>query len=193
LSDEEAAALPLVGLTAYQALVEVGGVGPGRRVLVQAAGGGVGHVAVQMAKALGTHGIATPSPRKEAFGRKLAADEIIDYTSSDLGSAGTADLVIDPFGGAATLRALEVVRRGGVLAVLVGQLDHEVRAAAHQAGVRLARIGVVPNAASLGALVDLVERGLLRPTVAAAYPLDQAGAAHGALAQGPEGKIVLVP
>ena len=193
LDDQHAAALPLVGLTAWQALVDEGGVGPGTRVLVQAAGGGVGHVAVQIAKARGAHVVATASPRKAAFVRTLGADEIIDYTTTELATIAAVDVAIDPLGGENTARTLAAVRDGGVLALLIGEFDDATRAAAAERGVRLARIGVKPDAASLASLIDLVDSGTLTPTVHATFKLDNAGDAHAALAQDVRGKLVLIP
>lgn len=149
LDDQHAAALPLVGLTAWQALVGEGGVGPGTRVLVQAAGGGVGHVAVQIGKARGAYVVATASPRKAEFVRTLGADEIVDYTTTELAAIAAVDVAIDPLGGENTARTLTAVRNGGVLALLVGEFDDAIRAAAADRGVRLARIGVKPDAAAL--------------------------------------------
>lgn len=193
LDDRHAAALPLVGLTAWQALVDEGGVGPGTRVLVQAAGGGVGHVAVQIAKARGAYVVATASPRKAAFVRTLGADEIVDYTTTELAAIAEVDVAIDPLGGENTARTLTAVRNGGVLTLLVGDFDDAVRRAAAERGVRLARISVQPAAAALTALIDLVDRGKLMPTVHATFKLEKAGDAHAALDQDVRGKLVLVP
>jgi len=193
LDDQHAAALPLVGLTAWRALVDEGGVGAGTRVLVQAAGGGVGHVAVQIAKARGGYVIATASPRKAEFVRALGADEIIDYTTTELATVAAVDVAIDPLGGENTARTLTVVREGGVLALLIGEFDDATRAAAADRGVRLARIDVKPDAAALASLVDLVDIGRLTPTVHATFALEKAGDAHSALAGDVRGKLVLVP
>jgi len=193
LDDQHAAALPLVGLTAWQALVGEGGVGPGTRVLVQAAGGGVGHVAVQIAKARGAHVVATASPRKAEFVGTLGADEIVDYTTTELTTVAAVDVAIDPLGGENTARTLTAVRDGGVLALLLGEFDDSIRAAAAERGVRLARIAVKPDAAALASLVDLIDSGQLSPTVHATFNLEKAGEAHAALAGNVLGKLVLLP
>jgi len=193
LDDQHAAALPLVGLTAWQALVGEGGVGPGTRVLVQAAGGGVGHVAVQIGKARGAYVVATASPRKAEFVRTLGADEIVDYTRTELAAIAVVDVAIDPLGGENTARTLTAVRNGGVLALLVGEFDDAIRAAAADRGVRLARIGVKPDAAAFASLLDLVDIGRLTPTVHATFKLEKAGEAHAALVEDVRGKLVLVP
>lgn len=193
LDDQHAAALPLVGLTAWQALVEVADVEPGHRVLVQAAGGGVGHVAVQIAKTRGAHVVATASTRKVGFVRGLGADEVVDYTTTALDTIAPVDVAIDPFGGDRTREALALVRDGGLVTVLVGEVSDDDVAAAGERDVRIARISVVPNAVALAGLVALVERGQLTPHVQAAFPLEAAAEAHAELATGVQGKLVLVP
>lgn len=193
LDDRSAAALPLVGLTAHLALVEVADVQAGQRVLVLAAGGGVGHVAVQIAKARGAYVIATASPRKTAFVTGLGADEVIDYTTTDITAAvGPVDVVIDPFGGDDVLERLDLLRPGGVVVSLL-DVPESAQTEARRRGVRLVRIGVVPNAGALAGLVALIQDGVLDVHVAASFPLDRAGDAHEHLAEGPEGKLVLVP
>ena len=193
LDDVHAAALPLVGLTAWQALVTVGGIGPGTRVLVQAAGGGVGHVAVQIAKAFGAEVVATASPRKLDFVRSLGADHVADYTTTALSTIEPVDLAIDPFGGAATGELLPLVRDGGTIAMLIPEPDEALLEKAASRGVTLAGIMVVVDPEALTRLVELVEAGKLRPHVQAAYSLDDAREAHVALDGGVQGKLVLVP
>lgn len=193
IDDRQAAALPLVALTAYQALVEIGRVTAGQRVLVQAAGGGVGHVAVQIARALGTRVVATASPGKRDFVASLGAEEIVNYEVSDYTKIEPVDLAIDPFGGANTARTLKTIRRGGTLALLVGTFDAVTQAAAGARGIRLARISVVPNPASLAVITGLAATRLLVPHVSATFPLDKAGQAHRHLDTGIQGKVVLLP
>lgn len=193
LDDQQAAGLPLVGLTAYQALVEVGQVDAGQRVLVQAAGGGVGHVAVQLARAFGAHVVATASPGKVDFVTALGAEEVVNYEATDYTSIEPVDLAIDPLGGANTARTLRTVRPGGTLALLVGAFDEATTTAAAARGIRLARVSVVPNATSLAAISELAAAGRLIPHVSATFPLDKAGEAHRHLKTGVQGKIVLLP
>jgi NADPH:quinone reductase-like Zn-dependent oxidoreductase len=193
LTDEEAAAIPLAGLTAHQALVAVAGVSAGQRVLIQAAGGGVGHLAVQIAKARGATVIAVVSPRKTDFVRALGADEVVDYTAGSftLGLA-PVDVALDPFGGANTHDVLQVVRTGGTVVALLDVDDraHEIAVARD---VRLERILVQPSGQQLDQLAGLVADGRLRPRVSATFPLEKAGDAHRELAGGTPGKIVVVP
>jgi NADPH:quinone reductase-like Zn-dependent oxidoreductase len=99
LDDVHAAALPLAGLTAWQALVDTAGTNPGQRVLIHAAAGGVGHLAVQIAKARGAHVIATATAAKHPLLRELGADETLDYRSADFAQAvSSVDVVLDPVG-----------------------------------------------------------------------------------------------
>ncbi|MET0930750.1 MAG: NADP-dependent oxidoreductase [Aeromicrobium sp.] len=193
LDDERAAALSLVALTAHRALIEIADVQPGQRVLVQAAGGGVGHIAVQLAKALGAEVVATASTGKVDFVRGLGADQVIDYTRQDFTTVLSGlDVVIDPFGGESVARSLAVVRDGGVVASLLDLRDEDVAAAASR-GVVLNRIRIVPSRAALQAVVDLVTGGQVSVHVSATFPLDRAGEAHDLLGTGVVGKIVLVP
>jgi NADPH:quinone reductase-like Zn-dependent oxidoreductase len=114
LSHVEAAALPVVGLTAWQGLVDLGGVREGDRVLVHGGGGGVGHVAVQIARALGAHVIATASTSKRKFVEGFGADEVIDYTAVDFTEAvRDVDVVLDTIGGDTAAPSLDVLRPGG--------------------------------------------------------------------------------
>jgi NADPH:quinone reductase-like Zn-dependent oxidoreductase len=193
LSDVEAAALPLAGLTAYQALVEVAGVDASQRVLIQAAAGGVGHLAVQLAKARGAHVTAVVSPAKADFVRSLGADEVADYTAGPfIADLAPMDVVLDPFGSPNTQQILGAVRPGGVVIALL-DVDDDARSIAAGRGVRLERIFVYPSGAQLAELAALVTAGKLRPHVAATFPLQKAGDAHLALAARPAGKVVLIP
>ena len=192
VDDQHAAALPLVALTAHQALVEVANVKGGERVLIHAGGGGLGHVAVQLARELGAKVIATSSPGKADFVRSLGATEVIDYTREDFTDIEPVDIALDSLGGDTTIRSLRTVRDGGLLALFVSDFTDEVRAEADQRGVRLERVSVVPNAEALARITDLLSRGRLVPHVSATFPLERAADAHRHLDTGVQGKIVLV-
>lgn len=192
LDDVHAAALPLAGLTAHAAILGTGVAGPGRRVLVQAAGGGVGHIAVQLAKAVGAHVVATASPRKVDFVRALGADDVIDYTTGDWTTIDRVDLAVDPFAGENLHRTIGVVRDSGTVATLIGEADDDARAAAAERRITIDRVNVRPNADALGHLVSLVEEGRLAPHVSATFSLEQAGEAHRQFEKGVQGKVVLV-
>lgn len=176
-----AAALPLVGLTAWQALVEVARVEPGQRVLIHAAAGGLGHVAVQIAKALGAQVIGTASAAKHDLLRSLGADELIDYRAVDFAEAvSDVDVVLDPVGGDNALRSLPTLRRGGILISFASPQEPppEVAARAREQGIRTGFSLVEPDRAGLLALAELVEAGKLRTAVGEVLPLAEARRAH---------------
>jgi NADPH:quinone reductase-like Zn-dependent oxidoreductase len=185
LDHVEAAALPLVGLTAWQGLVEVARVKPGDRVLIHAAAGGLGHVAVQVAKALGAHVIGTASSGKHELLRRLGADELIDYREADFvaaAGAGTVDVAFDTIGGDYGERTLRTVHDGGVLVSLLPSADEaaaaRLAADAEKRGVRTGWTLVEPDRHGLLAISELVERGALRPEVAHVFRLADAAEAH---------------
>ncbi|RWC47999.1 MAG: NADP-dependent oxidoreductase [Mesorhizobium sp.] len=187
----QAGALPLAGLTAWQGLVRHGGLKPGQRVLVHAGAGGVGHLAVQIAKARGAYVVATASPAKLDFVRKLGADEVLDYTKADFtDQVRDIDLVLDPLGGDHAERSLKVLKHGGVLVSLLDVSD-ATRTQASARDIRVERMSVVPDREGLLELARLIDANKLVVHVAESFPLDQAGAAHALLATKPIGKIVL--
>ncbi|WP_406865150.1 NADP-dependent oxidoreductase [Streptomyces sp. HUAS MG47] len=189
LTHVEAAALPLAALTAWQALVDSAGVRPGERVLVHAAAGGVGHLAVQIAKARGAYVIGTASAAKHELVRGLGADEVIDYRTVRFEDAiDEVDVVLDGLGGETARRSLQVLRDGGRLITLPGPDDVPVA----QDGVRAAWVLVEPDHLGLREIAALVERGELRPVVDTVLPLAEASKAHTIGEQGrTTGKIVL--
>lgn len=190
LDHVQAAAIPLAGLTAWQALVDTAGIGAGSRVLINGAAGGVGHLAVQIAKARGAHVIALASAVNTDLVRSLGADEVFDYAATDFRqTTGDLDTVLDVVGGDYPAQFLEVLRPGGVLvSTLPGSLAPlEEDAAARN--IRLAALFVEADQLGMCALADLAAAGKLTPTIAATFPLAQAGAAHGD-GHGP-GKVVL--
>ena len=189
----QAGALPLVSLTAYQALIDTAGIGPGQRVLIHAAAGGVGHVAVQIAKAHGAYVIGTASAPKHDLLRELGADEVVDYRTTDVAEAvDGVDMVLDPLGGETRARSVGLLRPGGTLVSLLsgGTAEEEARAA--ERGVRTATMLVEADHAGMNAVADLVAAGALRPRVEATFPLAEAAAAHRLGETGrTTGKIVL--
>ena len=193
LSHEEAAALPLAGLTAWHALVDAADVRPGQRVLIHAAGGGVGHLAVQLAKARGAHVTATAGADKHEFIRALGADEVVDHRTADFTrEVRDQDVVLDAVGGPVGYRSIEVLRPGGLLVTIIDRADVALHDAVLAAGRRFAGISVEPDYASLEALAALVEEGRLRPHVEHAIPLAEAAKAHELIESGStRGKIVL--
>ncbi|ARE74430.1 NADP-dependent oxidoreductase [Streptomyces sp. NPDC059558] len=189
LDHVQAAALPLAALTAWQALVDTAGVSAGQRVLVHAAAGGVGHLAVQIAKARGAYVIGTASEGKHALLRELGADEVIDYRTTDFEDAvSDVDIVIDAVGGEYTQRSLKVLKTGGHLVTLPGPDSLP----ADPQGVHASWVLVEPDLAGLREIAALVEQGLLKPLVDTVLPLEQAARAHEIGEQGrTTGKIVL--
>lgn len=194
LTHVEAAALPLVGLTAWQGLIEVAGVSAGQRVLIHGAGGGLGHVAVQIAKARGAWVAGTASAGKHEWLRGLGADELVDYRTADFAEVlEDIDVVFNTVGDAYDGGSLTVLRDGGTLVSIPGDGPSEqtVQAAAAR-GIRTGWTLVEPDRHGLLALTELVEAGALRPEIAATFPLADAAAAHALGEVGhTAGKIVL--
>jgi len=189
--DQRLVGLPLGALTAWQALVDTAQVEAGQRVLVHAAAGGVGHLAVQIAKARGAYVIGTARAENHELARGLGADELIDYTRVDFAEAvRDVDVVVNLVGGGDDgVRSLRTLRHGGLLVGVAGTSGVE-EAAAH--GVRGAALLVEPDRAGLEGVTALVEAGLLRPRVEQVFPLEQAARAHELIETGrTRGKIVL--
>lgn len=189
----EAGALPLVSLTAWQALTEHSDVRPGQRVLIHAAAGGVGHVAVQIAKARGAHVIGTASAGKHEFLRGLGADEVIDYRETDFTEAvKDVDVVLDTLGGETSVRSLRVLRPGGVVVSILPLGSDEFGEEAERLGVRAVRMLLDADRAGMQAIAELVEQGKLRPEIAGTFPLADAAEAHALGETGrTTGKLVL--
>jgi NADPH:quinone reductase-like Zn-dependent oxidoreductase len=179
MGDVDAAGLPLAGLTAWQALVETAGVAAGQRVLVLGAAGGVGHLAVQIAKARGAHVTGTASSGKHGFLRELGIDEAIDYTSEWVGErVAGVDVVLDLVGDDASPGVLSLVRDGGLFITVPSGAGVERLRELAAGRVRVTGILVEPDRAGLEALAALVDAGALRVHVERTFPLEQAGEAH---------------
>ncbi|MET8850692.1 NADP-dependent oxidoreductase [Amycolatopsis sp. NPDC004625] len=193
LSHVEAAALPVVGLTAWQGLVDLGGVTAGDRVLVHGGGGGVGHVAIQLATSLGAHVITTAGSSKRDFVTSLGADEVVDHTTTDFAAVvRDVDVVLDTIGGDTASRSLGVLRPGGHLVTAVAEEDTELIAKFEAAGRRFSGIAVDPDPVALRGLVELVERGRLRVHVQETFPFERIADAHRLIEGGHlRGKVVL--
>ncbi|PXX70951.1 NADPH:quinone reductase-like Zn-dependent oxidoreductase [Nocardia tenerifensis] len=193
LSHVEAAALPIVGLTAWQGLVDLAGVRAGDRVLVHGGGGGVGHVAIQIAKAFGAHVVTTAGASKREFVAGLGADEVIDYATVDFAeTVRDIDVVLDTLGGDTAERSLHVLRPGGHLVTAVADEDTELAGKFEAAGLRFSGIGVDPDPIALRGLAELVEHGKLRIHVQQTFPFERVADAHRLLDGGHlQGKLVL--
>lgn len=188
-----AAALPLVALTAWQALVDVAHVAPGQRVVIHGGGGGVGHIAIQLAKALGAYVITTSSAAKTTFVRELGADESIDYNAADYSQIlKDVDVVFDLIGKGNAQRSLSILRPGGLLITAVERTSEELPALARQSGRRFAGVIVEPDYPALERIAELVDAGKIRPYVEHVVPLQQASVAHEIVAKGStKGKVAL--
>lgn len=175
-----AAGLPLAGLTAWQSLVDQANLQAGQRVLIHAAAGGVGHLAVQIAKARGAHVTGTASTAKHDFLRGLGADELIDYRTTDFTQAtGDLDVVVDTIAGDYAARSRALLKPGGTYISLADATDEDF-------------LLVEPDHAGMLALTDLVARGQLTVTVDSVFPLADAAKAHEHGEKGGStGKIVL--
>lgn len=189
LSLVESAALPVAVVTA-QAAFDAEPVGPGTRLLVHAAAGGVGSIVVQLAKALGAEVTALTSPATMDFVRGLGADHVIDRTTAYEQAIGDFDVVLDAFGPAAQARSWGLLKPGGILISLVAPPDQD-EAARH--GVRATMTFGTPNGAALAHAAALANAGKLKPTIQRTYPVEEAVAAMAEVEGGNvRGKIVLV-
>ncbi|MCK8433295.1 NADP-dependent oxidoreductase [Streptomyces sp. D2-8] len=190
----QAGALPLVSLTAWQALTEHANLRPGQRVLIHAAAGGVGHVAVQIAKARGAYVIGTASAGKHDFLREIGVDEAVDYRETDFTEAvKDVDVVLDTIGGDNSLRSLRVLRPGGVLVSILPGGSDDLYEEAERLGVRALRMLVDADRSGMEAIAELVETGRLRATIAGTFPLAEAAEAHALGDTGrTTGKLVLL-
>lgn len=179
LDHVQAAALPLVSLTAWQALVEYADIQPDQRVLIHAAAGGVGHVAVQLAKARGAYVIGTASAGKHDFLRELGVDEAIDYHDVDIVEAvSDVDAVLDTIGGETSLQSLRTLRPDGIVVSILPVGSDDFYREADELGVRAVRMLVDASRHDLVSITELVEKGALRATIADVFPLEQAAEAH---------------
>ena len=175
----QAGALPLVSLTAWQALVDNADLQSGQRVLIHAAAGGVGHIAVQIAKARGAYVIGTASAEKHGFLREVGADEVIDYRTDDFADrVRDVDAVLDTIGGDTAMRSLHTLRKGGSLVSLIPVGSADLLREADQLGVRALRMLVDSSRSTLETISGLVDDGALRAAIAGTFPLSKAAEAH---------------
>ena len=214
LSIEEAAAVPLVALAAWQALVDLAQVKPGQKVLVHAGAGGLGSTVVQLAKHLGAHVATTAHGRDEKKVRDLGAHEVIDYTKADFTNVLSGyDVVLDSLGGENLAKSLTVLKPGGLAISVAGppdaafatQVGHpllkpvlalmslRVRVAARKMGVRYAFFFMRANGEQLKTLAALYDEGALRPVIDRTFPFADVLDALAFVEQGrAKGKIVVV-
>jgi NADPH:quinone reductase-like Zn-dependent oxidoreductase len=193
LSTAEAAGLPLAGLTAWQALVDTAHVRSGQRVLVHAASGGVGHLAVQIVKALGGYVIGTASAANHETLTALGADELIDYRTTRFEDVvRDVDVVLDLVGGDTGVRSIGVLHPDGILISVPSGASTDVLKAAAEHGVRATGILVEPDRMGLTGLVGLVQEEKLTVLVSDELPFEKVAEAHERAEHGhPAGKIVI--
>jgi NADPH:quinone reductase-like Zn-dependent oxidoreductase len=193
MSFEHAAALPLAGLTAWQALVDTAGVGPGHTVLVHGASGGVGHLAVQIAKARGATVIATGRAANHDFLRALGADQCVDREAVPIQEAASeVDALLDLVGSEETRAELDAIRDGGMLLAVAGGASEEAKDEARRRGVRVSEPLVEPDGHALVELARLVAAGSLEVSVDRVLALEDAAKAHELIESGGvRGKVVL--
>jgi NADPH:quinone reductase-like Zn-dependent oxidoreductase len=191
LDDIHAAAIPLAGQTAWQGLIRHGQLKAGQTVLIHGGSGGVGHFAIQFAKAKGARVLTTVSTQNVQFARDLGADVVIDYKKQRFEDhASSLDIVFDLIDGETRDRSWSVLRTGGTL---VTTLTDPSQAKAAQYGVRALRYTVEADGRELAEIAKLVVNGSVRPHVQKTYPLEGAGEALSAVEEGhATGKIVLV-
>jgi NADPH:quinone reductase-like Zn-dependent oxidoreductase len=192
LSALEAASVPVIAVTAWQALFDHAGLGTGQTVVIHGAAGNVGAYAVRLAHRAGLRIIATAAAKDGAFVRELGADTVIDFESQRFeAQVREADAVIDLVGGDTQTRSFEVLRRGGKLISAVSAPD---QALAQRYGVEAAFFLVDVSTQRLAQIADLLDRGELRARVGEVIPFAEARRAHQMLENGlrrPKGKIVL--
>lgn len=195
ISDIEAGALPLAVLTAWQALVDTIHIGSGDRILIHAASGGVGHLAVQIAKARGAEVWGTASAGKHDALRSLGADHLIDYHTERFEEVATEmDAVLDLVGlGDNPVRSLTSLKRGGKLVVIPGADQMPSQAELDEAGVTATWMLVEPDYAALEQIAAMIDAGELRVVVGDTRPLADIDELHTiGQAGGPLGKLVAV-
>jgi NADPH:quinone reductase-like Zn-dependent oxidoreductase len=190
LDHVHAAAIPLAGQTAWQGLFRHGQLKAGQSVLVHGGSGGVGHFAVQFAKARGARVLTTVSTDNVEFARSLGADVVIDYKTQRFeDKASDLDMVFDLIDGETRERSWKLLRKGGVL---VSTLTEPSQEKARQVGVRAMRYTVEADGAELAEIAELVAAGKVKPQVQKRFALDAAADALASVEQGHSvGKIVL--
>ena len=192
LSPLETAGIPIAGLTAYQALFDTAGLEKGQRVLINAAAGGVGHFAVQLAAWKGAYVIGTASKRNRDFLEGLGVNEFVDYTEGPLEERiGDLDVVLDPIGGTTRESSLKALKKGGFLVSIV---ERDVHEKTEVLKVRAQHMLAKRNSAELEIIAGLIDEGIVKPHIDRVFPLSEAAEAHRLVFAGHvRGKVVLQP
>ncbi|MEA2436084.1 MAG: hypothetical protein QOF65_640 [Thermoleophilaceae bacterium] len=190
VTHEQAAAIPVAGLTAWQALFDRAGLESGQTALIAGAAGGVGHFAVQFAKRAGARVIGTGSSRNRDFVLGLGADEYVDYTQVDVGATVSGvDVAFDTVGGETTASLVPTVREGGVLVTIASAPPED---AARERGFRAELLVMSPRSEQLARIAELVAAGEVHVELSEVLPIAEVRRAHEASESGhTRGKIVL--
>ncbi len=190
ISFVEAAGVPVVALTAWQALIDTAKLSAGQTVLIHGGSGGVGTFAIQIAKARGAKVIATASTANQDFLQQLGADLAIDYTKTKFEDvAKNVDVVLDSVGKDTLARSYGVVKKGGFIVTLVARID---QAELDKHGIRGASLGVEPDSNELTEIGKLIDEKKIKVIVSQTFPLSEAIKAQEQIATGhTRGKIVL--
>jgi NADPH:quinone reductase-like Zn-dependent oxidoreductase len=193
LSHVEAASIPLVGLTSWQAMVEIGGLGPGKKVLVHAGSGGVGTFAIQLGRHLGAHVVTTVGTSNVELAKRLGAETIVDYRAARFeDTVSDCDVVFDTLGGETLERSFAVVKRGGVvvsvggvpdrkfarawglnplIALALGFMMRKVTRLARERGARFEYLFMRASGEQLETIGDLVEKRIIEPVLDRTFSL----------------------
>lgn len=170
-SFNEAAAVPLTGQTAWVALVEISRIKKGDRVLIHGGSGGVGHLAIQIAKHLGAYVATTASGKNEEFVKSLGADEFINYKEQDFETLlSDYDIVLDTQGGETQEKSFSVLKRGGTLVSIAAPPDKEKAA---EKGIKTGYFFLEPDGERLQKLAELMENGKLKVTIGKTVPFTE--------------------
>ena len=190
LSSTEAGAAPLTSASAYQAIVETMNVQPGQKILIHGGAGGIGSVAIQLAKHLGAHVITTVSAEDAEFAAKLGADEVIDYRSQDFSElVHEADVVFDTVGGTTNTKSYAVLKPGGVFVSMVEPADD---AKVTEKKLRYVQQSSRATSERLKKVSDLFESGDLKIFVDKVFPFEEVARALEYVKTGhPTGKVVI--
>lgn len=190
IGHQEAASIPLVGLTAWQALVAKGNLQKGQKVLIHAGSGGVGTLAIQMAKHLGAEVATTTSATNAEMVKNLGADVVIDYKTQKFEEElSDYDLVFDMMGGEIMEKSFKILKKGGCLVSIKGE---DSKGLAEQYGVRFEAFFMWPSGEMLSQLAQLISDGALKPIIDRTFSIDQIQEAYGYLQTGrAKGKIVI--
>ncbi|MBI2012219.1 NADP-dependent oxidoreductase [Candidatus Daviesbacteria bacterium] len=188
----EAGSLPLVGASAIQALEQHINLKDGQKILIHGGAGGIGSIAIQLAKYLGAYIVTTVSGEEAEFVKSLGADEVIDYQKEKFEEnppAGGFDAVFDTVGGDTLDRSFKVLKKGGVLVSMLGEPSKEL---ALKYEVAVFGQNTQTNSKNLSRLKELVEQGVIKPQIDRVFPLDQTREAFEYVETGhPRGKVVI--